>query len=86
MAELKIPIEITDETIERIAKAVVAEIRKEQNADLVEIVRCRDCKWCKHFAYGLHECKKVHLIPIESREELDWFCADGVRKDADRSD
>lgn len=44
--------------------------------DLVEIVRCKDCKWhsengfCKHPNGGAGNIRPV-----------DWFCADGERQE-----
>ena len=46
----------------------------ENNADnIVEVVRCKDCKWhrIEHIC-TLHEIEIIYL---------DWFCADGERKD-----
>lgn len=47
-------------------------------ADVVEVVRCKDCKWC-HAGY----CEKYDdLIPFGCANKLwdDWFCADGEKK------
>lgn len=45
-------------------------------ADVVEVVRCKDCKWC-HSGY----CEKYDdLIPFgcANRPWEEWFCADGA--------
>ena len=53
-------------------------------ADVVPVVRCRDCKhnqgvrtWIDHDLTA--DCMNGHGFP-----PLDWFCADGERKDGDR--
>lgn len=48
-------------------------------ADVVEVVRCRDCKWC-HAGY----CEKYDdLIPFgcANKPWEDWFCADGKKRE-----
>lgn len=55
----------------------VERIRKIPAADVVEVVRCKDCKWC-HSGY----CEMYDdLIPFgcASRQWEEWFCADGAR-------
>ena len=50
-------------------------------ADVIEVVRCKDCKWC-HSGY----CEKYDdLIPFgcANRPWEEWFCADGARKDGE---
>lgn len=56
--------------------------------DMVEVVRCKDCIYCKiaadkiwreDFCKSIYECDHLHLNYIEP----DWFCADGERKDDD---
>lgn len=42
--------------------------------DLVEVVRCKDCK----FRFDLH-CP----LDVDHKQAPDWFCADGKRKEAD---
>lgn len=47
-------------------------------ADVVEVVRCKDCAWC-HAGY----CEKYDdLIPFgcANKPWEDWFCADGRRR------
>lgn len=46
-------------------------------ADVAEVVRCKDCKWC-HSGY----CEMYDdLIPFgcANRPWEEWFCADGAR-------
>jgi hypothetical protein len=50
------------------------------DADVVEVVRCKDCKYnCGTKMWVDHEetadCTNGHGYP-----PLDWFCADGKRK------
>ena len=47
------------------------------DVDLVEVVRCWDCKYNNH-------CLTQEFVEEESRIPFDkktWFCADGDRKD-----
>jgi hypothetical protein len=48
-------------------------------ADVVPVVRCKDCKWC-HAGY----CEKYDdLIPFgcANKPWENWFCADGTKMD-----
>jgi hypothetical protein len=44
--------------------------------DMVEIVRCKDCKYCEYPKSEKEWCKKGHL---HGNAET-WFCADGKRR------
>ena len=60
------------------------------NKNLVEVVRCKDCKWWDKKSidspYGYcHACKHGYSsghweIGIYRTYKGDWFCADGERK------
>ncbi len=41
--------------------------------DAVPVVRCKDCVWCGKGYYCTYHDMYV--------EHMDWFCADGERKD-----
>ena len=52
--------------------------------DMVEVVRCKDCKYCtisagkkwrQDFGKSIYECDHMHLNSVEP----DWYCADGER-------
>ena len=45
-------------------------------ADAVEVVRCRDCKYGKIVEGVLVKCSFGHYYPI------DYFCADGERRES----
>lgn len=50
-------------------------------ADVVEVVRCKNCKWC-HSGY----CEMYDdLIPFgcANRPWEEWFCADGAKMDGE---
>ena len=48
------------------------------NPNVVEVVRCKDCKWCNKEYYGEHETEWVWYCPnIEQMVGDEWFCADG---------
>ena len=55
-------------------QGIVERIKAIPAADVVKVVRCRDCK---HYNAGF-ECL-VEGYGIE--RPADWFCADGKRKD-----
>ena len=62
----------------RRARRIVADFPA---ADVVPVVRCRDCK---HRDPEDRKCdcgglKHAHMFPVAD----DWFCADGERKDGD---
>ena len=60
---------------------IAERLRKIPAADMVEVVRCKNCKWC-HSGY----CEKYDdLIPFgcANRPWEEWFCADGARKDGE---
>ena len=48
-------------------------------ADVVEVVRCRDCVHGEHY-YGGVSCR-MPSFPEWKVHEKDYFCADGKRKD-----
>ena len=55
---------------------ITEEFRKIQAADVVEVVRCKDCKWF-HSGY----CEMYDdLIPFGCASRPEWFCADGKRR------
>lgn len=65
----------SDET-ERALNAAIEEIRAIPAADVVPVVRCKDCKHTKDDGCGAIYCK------IWDRWEMpeDYFCANGKRK------
>ena len=60
-------------------------IDKIPTADVVEVVRCNDCRYCTSAIYGMlndgTECRKMmcewHNIEVSG----DYYCASGERKD-----
>ena len=49
--------------------------------DAVEVVRCKDCKWCNKEYYGEQETEWVWYCPnVEHMVGDNWFCADGEKK------
>lgn len=52
-------------------------------ADVVSVVRCKDCKWC-HAGY----CEKYDdLIPFgcANKPWKDWFCAGGAKMEGGKT-
>ena len=48
------------------------------SADVVEVVRCKDCRWGRE-ACGNIECRADMSVPPEYHG-YDWFCPNGERK------
>lgn len=53
-------------------------------ADVVEVVRCRDCVHGEHY-YGGVSCR-MPSFPEWKVHEKDYFCADGERKEGGQDD
>ena len=57
-------------------------------SDVVEVVRCKDCKWfdltdpCGTLSPNAHRCKRVTRLWFED----DAFCAYGERRENDRDE
>ena len=45
--------------------------------DRLDVVRCRDCKWCMAYSKAVYCDRFAHGLPTA---ELDGFCAWGERK------
>lgn len=56
----------------------IAIVRKALNADLVEVVRCKDCKYLM-FSDFYGECSKAHFGIVSPND----FCSRGERKEQD---
>ena len=66
----------SDET-EQALNAAIEEIKLIPAADVVEVVRCKDCKHYQHDAFFDHDwCDGRCVTP-------DYFCADGERQSMD---
>lgn len=48
-----------------------------KKADMVEVVRCRDCKWREN--NGATSTKWLPCMEVKTANN--WFCADGKRRD-----
>ncbi len=91
MDDKKVPVLTADEAISklRLFQRLIASRQWEDKECVValqmgiraiqqpEIVRCKDCKHWKSGCY-----KKSH-VRIGQWTGLDWYCADGERKDGD---
>lgn len=77
MPKIEIPIKI--DLPENWADQVVEAMKKDPNADWVDVVRCGDC--CHRYTPC---CPMRHGLDkhVEFNSDDDWFCADGKRKDA----
>ena len=51
-------------------------------ADVVEVVRCKHCKWRNKEYYGEQETEWVWYCPnVEHMVGDNWFCADGEKNE-----
>ena len=76
MAEIKVPIQVNlpDDWVEQI----VNRLRNDPEAEWVEIIRCKDCRWGRE-ACGNIECFIDSNIPSEYHG-YEWFCPNGERR------
>lgn len=62
---------------------IAAALNSYQTADMVEVVRCKDCKWfdmtepCGTIAPNAHRCKRVTRLWMDD----DAFCSYGERRE-----
>lgn len=62
---------ITDESRDDLEKIEV-ELAELPSADVVEVVRCKDCK---HYCIWQMKCDRLHLVPIADNH----YCSYGER-------
>ena len=58
-------------------KEVWRAIKEAPSADVVEVVRCKDCKYYEHEMPGMVYCPNL----VGGWTPLDYFCALGERRD-----
>jgi len=72
----------------KVCKAIVSRLNVIPAADVVEVVRCRECRWWDKIGDSLigycHACKHGYYssnweISIHRTYKGDFFCADGER-------
>lgn len=75
--------EKTDIVVAQITEEVLEEINKIPAADVVEVVRCKDCKYAHITMDG--ECKYCDIWFPDEKEYMpgDYYCASGERKNGD---
>ncbi len=66
------------ECIEDFYALIVESLSVLPSADVVEVVRCKDCK---HRDPEDKKCDSGHDIIWQLPRRDDWYCADGERKD-----
>ena len=69
-------IPITDNPVEVIASAIAA-LEEQPSADVVEVVRCKDCK-----KYNTDDCMMIHGKKMNRNIFANDFCSYGERTDA----
>lgn len=67
----------SDETEEALGNAI-EEIKKRPAADVVEVIRCKDCKY-----FSLDKWGKVNDIPLIVAHEICDFWGEGCKTDKD---
>ena len=55
---------------------------KEKETNMVEVVRCQDCKYNSGRCQGIY-IQFVTCCKTGAPHKEDWYCADGERKDND---
>ena len=66
-------------------KEFIALLKKVESGELVEVVRCKDCKYCRVASWGERLCarKQTDGVYAElSNLREDDFCSYGERKEA----
>lgn len=58
--------------------AFVSLVKRQPTADVVEVVRCKDCKHREQY-----DCNNIMLDGTKCGVTDDWFCADGERKETE---
>lgn len=49
-------------------------------ADVVKVVRCRECKFSEEVNPGLYICHNEDIKIVGTFVDPDWYCADGKRR------
>ena len=77
MAEIKIPVQINlpDDWIEQI----VERLKNDPDSEWVEVIRCKDCKYCEHWYADKGRCFLWHDGGIDVFE--DGFCNYAERRE-----
>ena len=69
---------------------IIGTLEEVPTSDVVEVVRCKDCKYRKEYGERSYWCELDTGDPFElgrRAEKDDWFCKDGERrKDAEEID
>ena len=55
-------------------KAIISRLKSVPSADVVEVVRCKDCKYHAEFS---SKCNKLHLTPMRPND----YCSYGEREE-----
>ena len=52
-----------------------------KKVDIVEVVRCKDCKYCNNKDYVCEHPNEWGNEDTRNQRNPEWFCADGERKE-----
>ena len=74
------------EDITKEAVRMAVEALEKQTTDVVEVVRCKDCKWYEILQLkkdGTDDCryKPSYCTLYYRKRNPDWFCTDGERRE-----
>lgn len=68
---------ITERDLRTISTKTIGECLDKAEADVVEVVRCKDCKWWTKQGGSLQgRCALMQSYPTGA-----WYCANGERED-----
>ena len=65
------------------ANKVIDRIKSAPAADVVEVVRCKDCKWFEPYEGEEHKGNCAELVGLESCVYEDDFCSYGERRETE---
>lgn len=61
-------------------ESVLGMIEDAPTADVVEVVRCKDCEHCEEVDFGLWYCNSEDFQVAGSYTEADFYCGAGLPK------
>ena len=68
--------------VREIIKGISVEVEDASDTDVVEVVRCKDCKWWKtNYSWNGNEHKICVKEPYEPLRNAEDFCSRGERRE-----
>lgn len=66
-------------------RKLIAYVNLEERGELVRVVRCKDCKYCK-VECGNYCCYVDDYLKMPTPHYGDFYCADGERREVQDDD